>query len=149
MTSREIVAAVVAGLVSAVTLAAFAAFAEALSGASPSVTYRALAVDVGGPSFATLPAAVPVGALVLVACALGWAFGYVYAARRQTQLLTRPYVSGAVFGIVVWFVMQLVLITAARWSVPTVHDFSRDILACTLFFGMPLAFTAARLQRAR
>ena len=73
----------------------------------------------------------------------------MYAARRQTQLLTRPLLSGAGFGVIVWFVMQAVLVGAGHFSAPTIYSFDRDMVAFILFFGLPLAVTAARLSRAR
>ena len=62
---REWVAALGAGVVSAVTLAAFAAFSEIRAGLPVTATYSFLASAVGGTTFGEGPAAVPVGVLVL------------------------------------------------------------------------------------
>jgi hypothetical protein len=78
-----------------------------------------------------------------------WAVAYVYAAKAQPQLLNRPLLSGAGFGITVWFVMQAVLVGAGRFTAPNIYSFDRDMVAYLIFFGVPLAFTASRLLRAR
>ena len=146
---RDWVAAVGAGVVSAVTLAAFAAFAETRAGLPVTTTYTFLASAVGGDAFGAGAAAVPAGALVLVAGTILWAFGYLWAARKQSQLLTRPLISGTGFGVIVWFVMQAVLVGAGHFTAPTIYTFDRDMVAFVLFFGIPLAVTASRLVRAR
>ena len=108
-----------------------------------------LASAVGGTTFGKGPAAVPVGVLVLLAGTILWAFGYLYAARKQAQLLTRPLVSGTGFGVIVWFVMQAVLVGAGHFSAPTIYTFDRDMVAFIVFFGIPLAVTASRLVRVK
>ena len=150
LASRDwLVAGVGAGLVSGVTLAAFAAFAELRTGQPVSATYTFLASAVGGASLGEGPSAVALGVLVLFAGTILWAFGYIHAARKQPQLLTRPLVSGAGFGVVVWFVTQVVLVGVGRYTPPTTYTFDRDMVAFLLFFGIPLAFVAARLLRAK
>ena len=144
---RYWLAALVSGVVAGLTLAAFAAFATARAGLPATATYTFLASAVGGAAFGDAAAAVPVGVFVLFAGTILWAFGYLYAARKQTQLLTRPLISGTGFGIIVWFVMQAVLVGAGRFTPPTIYTFDRDMVAFIVFFGMPLAFTASRLVR--
>src|ERR1700733_3450494 len=94
-----LLAGAVAGLVSGLTLAAFAAFAEFRAGQPITGTYTFLASAVGGPVFGEGASAVPFGVLVLFGGTILWAFGYIYAARYQSQLLTRPWISGAGFGV--------------------------------------------------
>jgi hypothetical protein len=142
-------AGVAAGLISCVTLAAFAAFAEVRAGLPVSNTYTFLAATVGGPALSEGAAAIPAGVLVLFAGTILWSFGYVYAASKQSQLLTRPLISGAGFGVIVWFIMQAVLVGAGHFTGPTIYTFDRDMVAFLLFFGIPLAFVASRLLRPR
>jgi hypothetical protein len=144
-----LIAGIGAGLVSGITLAAFAAFAESRAGAPASATYTFLAACVGGSALGESDAAVPVGVLVLFAGTILWAFGYLYAAQKQPQLLARPLISGAGFGIIVWFVMQAVLVGAGHFTAPNIYTFDRDMVAFLVFFGIPLAFTASRLMRPR
>lgn len=150
LVSREwLTAGICAGLVSGITLAAFAAFAEIRAGLPVTATYAFLASAVGGAALGDGPSAVPWGVVVLFAGTILWAFGYIYAARHQSHLLTRPLLSGAGFGVIVWFVMQVVLVGAGHFTPPNIYTFDRDMVGFILFFGMPLAFTASRLLRAR
>jgi hypothetical protein len=144
-----LVAGLGAGLVSGITLGIFAAFAEVRSGQPITTTYTFLASAVGGAALGDGPSAVPLGVLILFAGTILWAFGYVYGARHQSQLLTRPLLSGVAFGLIVWFVMQAVLVGAGHFTAPTIYTFDRDMVAFLLFFGIPLAWVAARLLRAR
>ena len=145
----RLLAGVAAGLVSGITLAAFAAFAQLRSGQSVASTYTFLAEAAAGPGIAGSAGEVALGVAVLFASAIVWAVGYSYAALHQPQLLTRPVLSGLVFGIVVWFVSQLLLVAAQRFTEPTLATFDRDMVAFPLFFGIPLAYVAARFLRAR
>ena len=149
MTRSWFVAGIAAGLVSGVLLVAFAAFADSRAGIPASTTYAFLAAVVGGSALGDSAAAVPIGVAVLFAGTLLWAFGYLYAARKQAQLLTRPLISGAGFGVIVWFVLQAVLVGAGHFSAPTIYTFDRDMVAFILFFGVPLAFTASRVLHAK
>jgi hypothetical protein len=148
MTRRWFVAGIAAGIVSGILLAAFAAFADARAGMPGYTTYTFLAAVVGGDAFARGPGAEPIGVAVLFAGTILWAFGYLYAALKQPQLLTRPLISGAGFGVIVWFVLQAVLVGAGHFSAPTIYTFDRDMVAFILFFGVPLAFTASRVLQA-
>jgi hypothetical protein len=145
-----VVAGVAAGIVAGITIAAFAAFTQWSVGASPADTYTFLASLIVGPAAAASGEGwvVPVGVAGLFAGSIAWAFGYLSAAQRQRQLLTRPLISGIGFGIIVWFVNQLVLVTMDRFT-PTFAGLDRDLIAYVIFFGVPLAFTAARLLRGR
>ena len=72
-----LLAGVAAGLVSGLTLAAFAAFAAFRAGLPASTTYTFLASAVGGAGLGESPAAVPAGVVVLFAGTILGAFGYV------------------------------------------------------------------------
>jgi type IV secretory pathway TrbD component len=143
-----IAAGVVAGIVAAITIAAFAAFSQLDAGQSPAVTYAFLADLIAGPAAAGSSFEIPLGVLGLFAGSIAWAFGYLYAARRQRQLLTRPLVSGIGFGLVVWFVNLLVLVAMNHFA-PTFYGLDRDLIAYVAFFGVPLAFVASRMLRER
>ena len=144
-------AGLIAGLTGAVTFAAFQIVAALLAGGPPAVAawFAWVASVPAGDAIRDTPWAVPLGLLVHVAVAVFWAFGYLSAAERQPQLLRRPLISGVGFGVVVWFVMLAILVPAGKFVKPTIYSFDRDIVAHTLFFGVPLAFAAARLARAR
>lgn len=145
---KWILAGLGAGVVSGVTLAIFAALSALDSGQPVTAIYVFLASTFGGSTLGDGPAAIPVGVLLLFLGTILWAYGYIYAARSKPQLLTRPLVSGAVFGPIAWLVMQIELVAVGRFS-GDVYTINRDIFGFILFFGIPLAWTAARLMRER
>src|SRR5579872_2315770 len=49
--------------------------------------------------------AVPFGIVLHLAVSIFWAFGYLWVAQQQPQLVRRPVISGLAFGLVVWLVM--------------------------------------------
>lgn len=141
-----IVAGIVAGITAGITVSAFAAFNDLEAGESPLATYAFVATVFAGPAATGASWAVPVGIVALFGASIAWAFGYLYAAGRQRQLLRRPLLSGIGFGIIVWFVNLLVLVAANRFA-PTFFGLDRDLIAYIAFFAMPLAFVASRLLR--
>lgn len=144
-----LVAAIGAGVVAGITVAAYAALVQLLAGEPLSSTYVYFAAALGGPSLGASPGAVAIGVLVLFGATIPWAFGYLHAAQRQPQLLTHPVISGIFFGLVAWLVMQVVLAATGRFTPWTVYSVYRDLIGCMFCFGAPLAYTAARLWPTR
>jgi hypothetical protein len=142
-------AALAAGAAGAIALDAFLLTAHwaGVAYVGPVEHYTFIASALAGPAALGAPWAVPLGIVAHFVVAIGWAFGYLSAAQYQPQLLRRPFTSGFIFGIVVWIVMVLLLIPIGKYQPPTIHSFDRDIIAHTLFFGIPLAYVAARLTR--
>jgi uncharacterized membrane protein YagU involved in acid resistance len=95
------------------------------------------------------PAYVALGVLLYFLVAVIWAVGYAFVAERQPQLYARPYVSGAVFGLIVYFGMQVLIITAGLYHVPGLDESFVVLLAHLVFFGMPVALISARLHRSK
>ena len=145
----RLIAGFAAGIVAAVTLAAFAAFSQWTAGYPIEGTYTFLAGKLAGPAAAGAPWAVSSGIAVLVVGSIAWAFAYVYAGQRQPQLFRRPWISGIAFGVVVWLIMQLVLVPFGEFHPQSIFDEDRNVFGLMLFFGVPLALVAARLTRAR
>jgi hypothetical protein len=144
-----LVAGLAAGIVSGITASVFAIFSAVRAGFPATEPFEFIAAAFGGPVFAAGGAAVPVGVLALFAYTILWAFGYLYASRQQPQLLTRPFLSGTGFGVIVWFVSQAILVGAGHYSPPTIYSFDRDMVGFIIFFGAPLTFVASRLLRAK
>lgn len=138
-----------AGLTGALTLAAFAAFSQWSAGYPVEGTYTYLAGKLAGPGADGASWAVPTGILALIGGSIGWAFAYIYAARKQPQLFTRPWVSGIVFGAIVWLVMNAIQIPVGELHPLSIFDEDRNIFALSLFFGVPVALVSARLTRSR
>jgi hypothetical protein len=144
-----VAAGIGAGLTASVTLAAFAALSQWSAGYPIDGTYTYLAGKLAGPGADGAPWAVPAGIATLVVGSIGWALAYVYAAQKQPQLFTRPWVSGIVFGAIVWLVMNAVQIPVGELHPLSIFDEDRNVFALALFFGVPIALVSARLTRAR
>ena len=89
--------------------------------------------------------AVAMALLVHLAASAGWGVGYVSASRSSPQLLTRPWLSGAAFGLIVYIVMQVMLLTAGLYHRPNFDVLLIQLAAYIVWFGIPLAVTAARI----
>lgn len=78
---------------------------------------------------------------------LGWAGLFVAAAARRPRLLGRPYVTGLVFGLVVFLVMRLVVLPLSAFPYP-VSVFSKaaglDLLSHVFLFAGPIVLAAAK-----
>ena len=98
-----------------------------------------------GPGHAT-SAAVTLAIVLDVCVSIGWAIGYVYLARTQPQLVVRPLISGAVFGFIVYAFMEVILITGLSSHVTSGLLF-RELIAETIFYGIPVALIVSRLMR--
>jgi hypothetical protein len=144
-----LVAGIGAGLVSGILAAAFAAFAATRGGFPLSAPYRFIAGAVGGNALGEGHLAPLIGIAFLLIAAILWAFGYLYGAKQQSQLITRPILSGVGFGVIVWLFTQAMLVGAGKFTAPNIYTFDRDMVGYIVFFGVPLAFTASRLIRAR
>ena len=144
-------AGIIAGLIAGLTLELFLAAAQwskgGAAGAIAGIEWTASVA--AGNGVIGQPYAVPLGLALHFATSILWAFGFLYVADRQPQLFARPFISGLGFGIVVYFLMQALLVPAGKFAGMTIYSFDRDIVAHTLFFGVPLSLIVARLARPR
>ena len=144
-------AGIIAGLVSGLTLELFLIAAQwpkgGAAGALAGIEWAASVA--AGNGVLGQPYAVPLGLAVHFAVSVLWALGFLYVAERQPQLFARPFISGLGFGIVVYFLMQALLVPAGKFVGMTIYSFDRDVVAHTLFFGVPLSLIVARLARPR
>jgi hypothetical protein len=131
-----------AGLVGAIVLAAFlyVAFFTELHG-SLAALFKLDAENI----HATSPW---IGALAHLCVSLGWGIGYSYLADTRPRILNTPWLSGFVYGLLVWFIMQLVLMAGEVWhaSSMAVYPLIAALVAHAFFFGIPVALTV-RAQR--
>jgi hypothetical protein len=151
LTRREsIVAALAAGTTGAIVLDAFLLLVPFPGTAylGPVEFYTFAATVLAGNTAAGTTWAVPVGMLWHVVVGVMWAFGYLYVARTKPQLVRRPAISGTAFGVVVGCVTLLTMALVGKYEPLTIHAIDRDLIAYTVFFGIPLALVAARLTPA-
>lgn len=95
----------------------------------------------------TSGAFVILGVVLHFLVSVAWAIGYAVLAGRQPQIVTRPIVSGAMFGLVVYFAMQLVLVAANVYTTPTPRGLGVALLAHLVFYGIPVALIIGRTRR--
>lgn len=100
-----------------------------------------------GPIAFTSPGYAWAGVLVDLVTSMAWAGGYAYFAQRQPFVNTRWALSGFFYGFVVYVLMLALLLGAHAFINPsTPQALFNDVLARTVFFGVPLAFVVARLD---
>lgn len=89
------------------------------------------------------------GLLIHFIVSIGWAGGYAYLAQQQKFMNRRWYISGPVFGLVVYIFMDILLLGARKFvPPPTPLALLNVLIAHCVFFGLPLAFVVARLDAA-
>jgi hypothetical protein len=125
-------------------------FGSQIAGGTPADklagNFMFIAAALVGPASAT-PVVVALAVALDLCVAMGWALGYVYLARTQAQLLVRPAISGAVFGFIVYAFMEIILINAGLSSRVTSGLLFRELIAETIFYGIPVALIVSRLVR--
>ena len=100
-----------------------------------------------GPGAYTNPVAAPLGVVLHFCVAIGWALGYVYLVRSQPQLIARPWISGAAYGLVVYVFMEIILLTAGLYHRVAPGLFATQLVAAIVFYGIPVAVIASRMLR--
>jgi len=122
-----------AGLAGGILLALFLLAVQAAGGS-------ALVVNSG---LGALPDVV-----LLFLVAIGWALGYVYSVQSRPQLLEQPWISGVVFGVIVYVFRQIVLALNGAWHVPaTPGVVAVGLVAHVVFYGIPVALLISRFLR--
>jgi hypothetical protein len=141
--------AVVAGIVGAVIFNLYLWLTTVLPAHAglASMLQRSASIALG-PIALTHPSYAWVGALVELVAGMGWAGGYAYFAQRQPFVNTRWFISGFFYGFVVYVLWLLLLIGAHAFTYPaTPNGLFIDVIARTVFFGVPVAFVVAQLDR--
>jgi hypothetical protein len=101
-----------------------------------------------GPIAFTNPSYAWVGVLVDLVISMAWAGGYAYFAQKTPFVNASWPVSGFFYGFVVYVLMLLVQIGAHVFVYPpNVGVLLNEVLARTVFFGIPVAFVIAQSDR--
>ena len=151
VTPRErIVAGIAAGIVGGILIQLFL-FAVQLAGGTPPEKFVGdfafIAASLEGPGAGATPVTVAIGIVLHLCISVGWAVGYAYLARTQAHLLTRPVISGAGFGLIVYIFVQIVLLTAPQHHGPAAGSIATQLLAYVVFYGIPVALIVSRMLR--
>lgn len=95
-----------------------------------------------GKGAAASPSSAPIGLALIFAASIGWGIGYAYLAHARPQINKQPFISGFIFGVIVYLVMQFVLFSVQALNVPDIMSVYLGVLGSTVFFGIPIAFVA-------
>ncbi|MGH7729368.1 MAG: hypothetical protein ACREM2_11355 [Vulcanimicrobiaceae bacterium] len=114
----------------------------------PSGFYQHVASGLIGADAYRSADAVWLGVAAHLAISVAWAIGFAQVASRMPQVRARPVLSGAIFGIVVMIVMLLVELLAGIYVPLSANEALNELIAHTLFFGIPIALIVARRLRA-
>jgi len=109
----------------------------------PGTLMKFVAQGVLGSKAFSNPSAVLIGTVIFYTIALLWGLGYAYVASTEPPLVTKPLISGAVFGVTVYIVMQVVELTVKIWSWNTFLALN-SIVGHIIAFGIPVAYIVAR-----
>lgn len=123
--------------------------AIALTGIAAGLAGAALlgvALSAAGVRAPTRTAALEFGAL-FAAIAVAWAIGYAYLAATRPQLNGSPYISGIVFGGVVYVVTQIALYGIAAEQTHTAAQVGFGLAATCLLYGLPVAILTRSLSK--
>ncbi len=147
---RIVMQAVVAGIAGVVVLDVYLYATSVVPEHSTLVhMWQVVASAAIGPVALTSSAYAWLGALVDLIIGMAWAGGYAYFAQMQSFVNTRWVISGLMYGVVVYVFMQALLLGAHAFVWPSSPaQFTNQILARMLFFGVPVAYTVARMNRA-
>ncbi len=146
----QLKAGLVAGLTAGILIDLFLFAMQLATGTPPDKlagNFVFIAAVVLGPGAYTNPIAVPLGIVLHFCVAIGWALGYVYLVRSQPQLVARPWISGAAYGLVVYVFMEIILITAGQYHRVAPGLLFTQMIAHVVFYGIPVAVIASRMLR--
>lgn len=73
---------------------------------------------------------------------IAWAIGYAYMAQSRPVINKQPLISGFLYGLIVYLVMQFVLFSVQALKTPDAVSVYLGVLAHTVFFGIPVAYVA-------
>ncbi len=147
--SRIVIQALAAGIAGGALVDLYLAVTP-LASAHPGMLgyWTWIASTVGGKTMFANPNAPWIGLGVHAATSMVWAGAYAYVAAQQAFVRRRWYISGPVYGLVVYLVMQLVLLVSGNFEYPhSPNDFVSALIANAVFFGLPVAFVVNALGR--
>src|SRR5450755_2112863 len=136
----NIARAVTAGLIGGTTVDLFLILARVAP--FPGI-YQFIASTVVGPVAFTSTAYIALGLALHFFISIVFALAYAWAAARSRALTENPTAWGAVFGIAVMLVMQVVTGLAHAAQPPSVMGIVVGLIAHVVFFGLPVAWYIA------
>ncbi|WP_343731254.1 hypothetical protein [Duganella sp.] len=148
MTKEQIRYILIGGLIAGALDITFAISFAAYNGTAPMQLLRIVASGAFGKE--ALSGGTPMAAFGLAAhfgLSLVWAGAYFVLARSKPLLAKHAVICGAVFGVLVFFAMRLIVLPASAFPFP-VHfkplATALDLLSHMFLFGLPIAFGARK-----
>jgi hypothetical protein len=100
-----------------------------------------------GKAAPTNPVSAAAGAAIHAIVSIGWAGGYAYVAATRPATTRRWVISGTVYGLIVYTLMQVILLADNNFTYPpTPNAFINALIAHAVFFGLPVAYVVGKLQ---
>jgi len=110
--------------------------------------WSAIAVAAAGKTMRANPNAPWIGLGIHALISIAWAGAYAYAAASTAYIRRLWYVSGPVFGLIVYALMQILLLASGGFEYPhSPNDFVSALVAHAIFFGLPVALVVDAVDR--
>ena len=143
-----LISGVTAGLIGGVTIDAFLIALRTGIEHQPVLSlWTYIASAALGTNAFSMPAAPLLGFLMHFAISAGWGAGYAYLLPQTPQLLRHPLISGSVYGLIVYIMMQLLLLANGMAQPINQLTLAIGLIAHIVFFGIPVALIAPRLTQ--
>jgi hypothetical protein len=136
--------AVTAGLLGGVVVDLFLILVRAVP--FPGV-YQFIASNLVGPVAFTSSSYIALGLVMHFLISIAFALAYSFVAERARALIEHPTLWGAIFGLAVFAVMQVVLGAAHTAQPPSVKGILIGLVSHIVFFGLPVAWYIARADK--
>jgi len=120
-----------------------------IAGSSPIHMLQSVASGPFGDVALTSTSYAPVGLLVHFAIMACMVTAYMVAARQWRVLLDRPILAGALYGLLLWFVMYWVVLHL-RFDAPypsKLVPIAKQLFSHIILVGIPIGLVAARYLR--
>jgi hypothetical protein len=147
--SRIIRQAIIAGVVGAIAIHLFLYVVAVLPTHGSIITlWQWIASVAFGKWILTNPLSTWIGLAVHFFVSIAWAGGYAFLASTRPYMNQRWPISGLAYGLIIFFFMQLMLLAVNAEHPSEATGFAIAIIACSVFYGLPVAYTVSRLDRA-
>lgn len=140
---RIVLSGVLAGVVGGVTIDAFIYLTSLVPAHTGIIAFwQFIASTAFGKIAYTSTSYAWAGAAMHFCVSIAWAGGYAYMAHTKPAINKQPLISGFIYGLVVYIVMQFVLFSVQALKTPDAVSVYLGLLAHTVFFGIPVAYVA-------
>ena len=143
-------AILIGGLAGGVLDLGFAFTAWALKGVGPADILRSIASGLLGPAARTGFAPVPLGLVSHFLLSFLFAAAFVFVAARIAPVARQsPWLTGPLYGVAVYFVMNRAVLPLSNFAVPAggMSLSFADLASHMFLFGLPIALAAHRWAR--